>query len=406
MFKAFLGATAACALSGAAAAQPAQAPLSLRDAIVLAHTAAPDLAAAAARVAATRDARPFAGRPLNPAVEVRSENWLSGASDPGLPLDVFATVTQTVELGGKRAARQGLATAAVTAAEAAQATATRAVALYVSRQYLEALRLRERAIVLEAQAVSLTEATRVMRRRVELGTAPESELLKLRTEEARASLERTQATLGAARAVVLLGTRIGADVTLDRLQMPALPPLPAGDKLQIDALAELQLARSAAQTAAGVLDLERARGVPDVAVNAGVKRTAGYTTGVAAVTMAMPIFDRNRVARVVAAGQLRAAQLEAEAVERRLRGEFAAARAAAVTLADRAAWSPAALVEPARAARDAARAAFAAGAIDVLRLLDAERVHTDAAAVSLDIAIDAVAAAIDARVAAGEDPLP
>ena len=57
-------------------------------------------------------------------------------------------------------------------------------------------------------------------------------------------------------------------------------------------------------------------------------------------------------------------------------------------------------------ARDAARAAFAAGAIDVLRLLDAERVHTEAAAVSLDIAIDAVAAAIDARLAAGEEPLP
>jgi cobalt-zinc-cadmium efflux system outer membrane protein len=406
MVKAFFGAAIACALSSIVAAQPVQTPLSLGEAIVLARTATPDLAAAATRVSATREARQFAGRPLNPAVEVRSENWASGASDPGLPLDVFATVTQTVELGGKRAARRGLAAAAVTAAEAAQAAATRAVALDVSRFYLEAVRLRERATVLEALAASLSEATRVMGRRVELGTAPESELLKLRTAEARAVLDRTQATLGAARAAVLLGARLNTDVPLDRLQVPALPPLPAGDGVQFDAVPDLRLARSARTSAAGMLDLERARGVPDVAVNAGVKRTAGYTTGVAAVTVTMPIFDRNRVARVVAAGQLRAAELETDAVERRLRGEFAAARAAAATLAERAAWSPAALVEPARAARDAARAAFTAGAIDVLRLLDAERVHAEAAAVSLDIAIDAVAAAIDARVAAGEEPLP
>ena len=406
MVKAFLGAAMACGLTASVAAQPAQTPLSLAEAIALAQSATPDLAAAAARAAAARDAEAVAGRLLNPSVEVRSENWASGAADPGLPLDVFATVTQTLELGGKRAARHGVVTAAVTAAEAAQAWATRGVAVAVSRHYLDAVRLRERAHVLDDHVASLTEATRVMRRRVELGTAPESELLKLRTAEARASLERTQATLGAARAVVTLGARLGLDVALERLQMPAVPPLPAEDGLRLEAVPDLRVAHSAVQSAAGVLELERARGVPDVAVNAGVKRTAGYLTGVAAVTIGVPIFDRNNAARILATGQLRAAELEAQAVTRRLRGEFAAARAAAAILAERAGWTPTGLVEPARAARDAARAAFAAGAMDVLRLLDAERVHADAAAVSLDISIDAVAAAIEARLAAGEDPLP
>ena len=406
MVKALLGAAMACGLAASAAAQPAQSPLSLAEAIALAHSTTPDLAAAAARVAAARDAQEVAGRLLNPSIELRSENWASGAPDPGLPLDVFATVTQTVELGGKRAARHGVVAAAVIAAEAAQVGATRGVAVEVSRHYLDALRLRERARVLDGHVASLTEATRVMRRRVELGTAPESELLKLRTEEARASLERTQATLGAARAVVRLGARLGVDVALERLQVPALPPLPAADGFRIEAAPDLRVAHSAVQSAAGVLELERARGVPDLAVNAGIKRTAGFMTGVAAVTIGLPIFDRNHAARTLAAGQLRAAELDAQAVARRLRGEFAAARVAAATLADRAGWSPTALVEPARAARDAARAAFAAGAIDVLRLLDAERVHAEAAAVSLDITIDAVAAAIEARLAAGEDPLP
>ncbi len=40
------------------------------------------------------------------------------------------------------------------------------------------------------------------------------------------------------------------------------------------------------------------------------------------------------------------------------------------------------------------------------RLVDAERLYVDAATAALDLEIDAVAAAIEARLAAGEDPLP
>jgi outer membrane protein TolC len=94
------------------------------------------------------------------------------------------------------------------------------------------------------------------------------------------------------------------------------------------------------------------------------------------------------------------------ATERRARGELLAAREAAARLAARARDSRSLLVEPARAAREAARAAYRAGALDVLRLVDAERVATEAALIATDLQIEAVAAAIDARLAAGEDPLP
>ena len=387
-----------------AAAQPAATPLTLADALTRAREASPALAAVRARIEGARAARLRAGRPLNPLVELRSENWASRAPG-GLPLDVFATVTQTVELGGKRGARRGVAEAGVNSAAATETLIWREIARAVTADYLSALRARDQARALATHAESLAEATRVMGRRVAVGSAPEAELLKLRTEEARAVVDRTRAELAAARALATLGAALGADVTADALQRPVVPAVPA-DAALAASHPELLAAATAVDSARATLALERARGVPDVAVNAGVKRTSGFNTGVAAVTVPIPLFDRNGVARALADGQVRAAEQEREATERRLRGVLAASRAAATTLSGRAAEAHQLLVDPARGARDAARAAFAAGAMDVLRLLDAERVFIDAALVTLELEIDAVAAVIEARLAAGEEPLP
>ena len=244
-----------------------------------------------------------------------------------------------------------------------------------------------------------------MGRRVAVGSAPEAELLKLRTEEARAVVARTRAELTAARALAALGAALGLDVQAEQLQRPAVPAPPAEASVPATH-PELLAAGGAIDLARAAVALERARGVPDVAVNAGVKRTSGYNTGVAAVTVPIPLFDRNGVARALAEGQLHAAERERDATERRLRGVLSSARAAAATLSTHAADAQATLVTPARGARDAARAAFTAGALDVLRLVDAERVFIDATIVTLELEFDAVAAAIDARLAAGEEPLP
>ncbi|MCC6990321.1 MAG: TolC family protein, partial [Acidobacteria bacterium] len=118
-------------------------------------------------------------------------------------------MTQTVELGGKRGARRDAAEAALTSASAAAAIAWREIARAVTTDYLAALRFRDEARARAAHADSLTEASRVMGRRVAVGSAPEAELLKLRTEEARAGVARPRAELAAARAQATLGAALG-----------------------------------------------------------------------------------------------------------------------------------------------------------------------------------------------------
>ncbi|MEZ5293824.1 MAG: TolC family protein [Vicinamibacterales bacterium] len=392
------------ALAGPAGAQ-STAPLTLSDALARAQAQSPALAAARARVDAAREATTRIGWLPNPTAELRSENWASGAGG-ALPLDVFATLTQTVELGGKRGARRAIATAGLDAATAAEAVVARDVARHVVGEYLAALRAREHARERGAFAEQMTEAARVMAQRVEVGAAPEADLLKLRTEDARAVVERGRADLAAARALATLSAVLGTDVSGEALATPPRPALPALDAGVAPTHPEIALAAGAVATARAAVDLEQSRAVPDLGVNAGYKRTGGFNTGVVAVTVPVPLFDRNGVARALAAGQARAAEQDRAATERRLAGAFSAAHRAATILASRATDLDATLVVPARGARDAARAAFAAGALDVLRLVDAERLYVDAAIAAVDVVIDAVEATIEARLAAGEEPLP
>ena len=223
----------ALALAAPAAAQPSQQssppssspPFTLTDALARARTELPELAAARARVEAAGKATGEASPLPNPVFEFRHENWVSGVSRSVLPLDTFAEVTQLVEIGGKRGARRGVAEAALGSSEAAEAVTRYSLAIEITRAYLDAVRQRERQRTLSAQVTDLAEIVRVLDRRVALGTTAEADLLKMRTEEARAAMDLIRTELAANRALSPITSRLNVDATLDAL---VLPPLPTG----------------------------------------------------------------------------------------------------------------------------------------------------------------------------------
>ena len=63
-------------------------------------------------------------------------------------------------------------------------------------------------------------------------------------------------------------------------------------------------------------------------------------------------------------------------------------------------------MRPAEAARGSALAAFREGATDVLRVVDAERTHTEARKEALDLTVEAFLVTGRARLAAGLEVLP
>jgi cobalt-zinc-cadmium efflux system outer membrane protein len=394
------------------AATDAPVALTLAEAVRLARAHSP--LAKAARVQADGAARAAraAGRLADPTLDLRMENWRPGASDfvASTDADVFMVATQPLDLftrGGRKAQAQGESVEA----DAQRFRTEQDVVIETVRRYAEAARGRDLVGALENQSAKLDEIVVAMEKRVRDGRAAEADLLRFRAEAARAAnhLARTRIEAEVARAELAL--LVGRSVGREELELPPVPPSPSGDATK---LAEVALARrpdvlaseARAVRAAGTLTLERGRRWPALALVGGYKRTAGLDTAVVGVLATVPLFDRNGRALARAEGDARAAALEKWATVERARAEAAILVRAARSLAERAARVDAELVRPAEEALHSALSAFNEGAVDVLRVVDAERTHADACREALDITVEAFVTTCRARLAAGLEPLP
>jgi cobalt-zinc-cadmium efflux system outer membrane protein len=386
--------------------------LTLADAVRLARARSPYAEAARAQAAGAEKAARVAGRLADPTLDLRMENWRPGASDfvASTDADVFAVATQPLDLftrGGRKAQARGESAEA----DASRTRAEQDVVLETVRRYAETARGRELVAALEEQSANLDGVVASMGKRVAEGYSAEADLLRFRAEAARAANQLARARIEAERAEADLAFLVGQPLVGVGLALPPPPPSPEGDP---QALAETSLAhrpdvlaaRARAARAQGTLSLERGRRWPDLALAGGYKRTAGLDTAVVGVVTSVPVFERNGRALALAEGEARAAELEAQATLERARAEAAVLVRAARSLNERAVRVEEELVRPAEEARRSAIAAFGEGAVDVLRVVDAERTHAEARRDALDLTVEAFVATCRARLAAGLEALP
>jgi cobalt-zinc-cadmium efflux system outer membrane protein len=387
----------------------AVAVVTLQDALAKARGRSPLIGAARERERAAAIARTVVSRTPNPVVELRTEN-VGPVSTTRLPRDVFATISQPIELGGKGRARQATATAAHDLAEAEVSEAEWILAFDVSELYIGALRAREVLAALTAQHQGVGDIVKLLAQRVSEGLSAEADLRKFETEHTRLGSQMARASVALQSSLLRLSAMVGEELRPEHLALPlALQPLQAPVALtetDIASRADVRAAARRLQRAETMAALERARGVPDVTVTAGYKRTSGFDTGVAGVTFPIGIFDRNRVAAAQAAGEVGAARLELALMRQRALADAQARRTAAQELVAHALRSDADLVAPAAVVRTAARASYVEGRGDVLQLVDAERVYGEATREALELRLDATLALIHATLALGETSWP
>jgi cobalt-zinc-cadmium efflux system outer membrane protein len=339
------------------------------------------------------------------------ENWRPGAST-SLPLDVWAIISQPIEVGGKRGIRRAIAAAERDSAAASLSLVDRQLAEHVTTMYFDALRARAALATLSASRDGLSLLVNTMQQRLDEGYVAESDLLRFKAEAARLDIDIARARLELARHLDTLTTIVGVPtrIAAGQLVVPESLTVPDIRNSAIAAAVERHpefVAASARITRAQqALTFEQARRLPDPAVTTGFKQTMGVGTIVAAVTTSVPLFDHNNPARAAAAGELRAATLEREAVRTRLTAETTTLIEAAQALAERAGRARAELLEPSAGVRAAAHVAFDDGAADVLKVIDAERVYADVNRIALDLQLEAASAAIAVRIALGEEALP
>ncbi|ABM33077.1 cobalt-zinc-cadmium efflux system outer membrane protein [Paracidovorax citrulli] len=382
--------------SGAAFHEPTAATLTLAEAIALALARHPAVAVAQREFDATRGAVLQAGPRPNPELSVQQEDFKQGRRTSTVQ------ITQSLELGGKRASRTAVAEriSAQAAADIEQARAdVRSQAVVAFHEVLvgqERLRLAQSSLQL---ASGDAEATG---KRVQAGKIAPLEETRAKVARAAAAAELAQAE-GALRAsrqrLFSLWGDMGRSGTalIGHLDLPAEGLADEAVFARMAASPALQRARLELERAQAAVALERSRQVVDVAVSVGVKRSQenGVTAAVVGLTVPLPVFDRNQGNLAEALAREEKAREELNAVELKLASDIAqareqlrSARAEAQTLQQDA-------IPGAREAYEAASRGFQLGKFSYLETLDAQRTLVGAQSQFLRALLDTYRAAAE-----------
>jgi len=271
----------------------------------------------------------------NPTLSYESENFAASRDFARIsPVQNTITLSETIEIGGKRGARIAAGAAHVEAAKAAYAQTQVDFARDLATAYASCEAAGLRVQLLQEELARASEDERAARLLVEAGRESD-----LRSIQARAAVSNTRADLESARAGLsesLIGIATLAGTSQSYTDVRPLLLLRA-DKLTLpteDLPAQtpaLRAAEAEREAAARGVDLERRRPISDITVSVGSRRLAGLdaTAFVAGVSVPLPIFDRNRGAIAAQLSKLRAAEARLNAARLDLQGKWRSAFAQA-----------------------------------------------------------------------------
>jgi outer membrane protein, heavy metal efflux system len=366
----------------------AQATLSLREAVEKALQSRASLKAEAERVTAAEGLEKQAKLLPNPSFEFQNENLRPGQTYTK-DVDTLAMISTPLDVLGKRKQRIALAGEGVNRAQADRNLARSQVVQRVKFAYWTARGSQEILEVLKSTNDNFQKVVDYNAAQFSQGAIAEQDLLRVRLEAERLQITREAALIEAGRDRAELLRQMGQSrlTTLLTLTEP-LAPTEAITPLSVDQVvqnrAEIKAARAAVEQARANVRLQEVSARPDMNLLAGYKRTelpdttSGVNTAMVAFRITLPFADRNQGNRQAAEAEVRRQeQLVAEA-EAQVRADYYSAldeyRLRRIEVDN--ALAP--LREHAANISMIANAAYTAGAVDLLRLLDAERARLEA----------------------------
>lgn len=402
----------------ALAAQSPGRRLPLAEAVRVALEQRADLDAVRAGVTAAAGAVRQAGVGPNPTISFLTENWrLSGTPDFSVErdLELYAYVTQRMEIGGKRRKRIERAEADARVAAFDRDRFEWNVRQAVKRAYWHALAAQERERLLRRLLESASDLVRYHEVRWREGAASEADWIKVRLEEDRALVTLTTASLEAERALYELFRQMGEPPPLTPVQLEEQPRDPTHYRafgvaavqrwvdIALEARAEIQRQRAVVERAAATVQVEQAAATPDVSPYVGYKRAGGYNTLVGGMSMPLPLRDRNagRIGQAQSLEMLERSALRAE--EARVRNEIAAGAAAVRHRGELLETLGTGMGNRAQETFDIAQAAYREGAVGLLYLLDAQRSSSDMALLRNQVLFDYQLSWVDLETAVGSE---
>ncbi len=360
-----------------------QTPLSSNDAVKFALSHRPELLAANARVSASERLRNQAGLIPNPRFVFRKEDLRPETSAFGANSQTYWEGEQMLETSGKRGGRIAVANQSIEQRRLESELDRRQIALSVREYYWRAKAMQALARLYGEDAKYFQQIIDYHQARFNEGRIAEVDLLRIRLQGQQIAAAAANARLDSEKALLSLAQAMNAApdpdwVLSDDLETLEEPkPLPVGSSaLSLrteDRLAQTWIAQAEART-----KLERANGRPDLLFTGGYKRDVQLDAPLAGVQFDIPLFNRNQGAVAAAKAEEDAARDTYQATRNRLGAELTLARREYELRREQylAIFKP--LREQAIEISNISRAAYQAGGLDLVRLLDAERARVDA----------------------------
>ena len=355
--------------------------VTLDDAIQKALDASPRLKSAQAGLDAAKGAEDQAGAWLNPELGFEVENIAGGGQFSGTNSAEYTYgLSQTVEIGGKRSARQGAAQAM---RESAQ-TGVMAERLNLERD----IHIAYSGVLAEAEALKLAidqeklakGVLATVSKRVNAAAEPEIQRSKAEVAYTTSVIARQQEERQLKVAKEKLARLWGAsklDVSLDHSHFFDLQPPGAFQNYRekLDGIPDMQrLAYMKAQKES-LLDLERAQAVPDPSFSLGVRdfRESGDQALLFGVSLPIPVFNQNSGNVAKARAEVTQAESDGRQAELMLEQELTENWQEWNTAFSEADQMQATLLPAAEKAFRLARSGYEKGKFPYLEVLDAQR---------------------------------
>lgn len=359
----------------AAAVAPVSRPLSLTGAIQAALEFNPTLSAARREIEAAEGAVIQSGVYQNPTIGMEVEDLRARNRT------TTVTLSQPIELGGKRAARVAAAERALDTARVQREAREIQLRADVTQVFLTTLLSQERVRLAEASLEIARSGSLAASRRVQSGKVSPLEETRSKVAEANVRLELVQAqgefrTQMQELRALTTGAIPYAELDGNALSLPNLPPIE-----QLQARAEdsptMRQARLETRRLGSLADLELAKRTPDVTVSAGVQRARsdgqGGTLAIVGVSIPIPVFDTNRGNIIEALRRRDKSEDDSRATELRLRADLSIARQRLAMASEETNAVRAEILPGAQTAFDAATRGFELGKFQYLDVLDAQR---------------------------------
>lgn len=383
-----------CLLLAATASAQASGSLSLPEALSAAFAQNPELAAAGREIGIAEGERRQAGLIPNPQLTWEVEDTRRETRT------TTVTLSQPLELGGKRGARIAVAGAGQTIAQLDLERQRNGLRADVVQAFHAALRA-QTALELAQQSQALTErGLRVVQGRVTAGQSSPVEATRAQVQLAQAQAQVRRAASQRSVAYQALARLTGSPVArFDRLLATDLSPgaAPAAEALlaRVEQTAEWRLAAAQVERGEASLGSEKAQRIPDLTVSLGSQysREDRERVNVVGLSMPLPLFDRNQGNVLVAARRADQARDLRNAVELRLRSETRSALSQWATAMQEVQAYDRTILPSAQQAVDTATRGFEMGKFAFLDVLDAQRTLIEARGLYLQ----ALASATDAR---------